>query len=322
MKKVKILEVKSEIAAGTRGARLGIEAIKTASINKGSDYFTRYESENVESVNEILFDGYRHPNAKYIDGVLIMFTRVCEATHRALSDGHMPIVLAGDHSSAAGTIAGIKKTYPDKRLGVIWIDAHADLHTPYTSPSGNMHGMPLAAAAKLDNLNAQVNQPKEETVMYWEKIKRLGVDGPKIRPEDICFIGLRSTEGPEKELIAEHNITVIPTADMRKMGVEETAVKALNALVECDLIYLSFDVDSMDPENVSYGTGTPVEDGLTFDEAKKLNNLLMANDKIVCWEMVEVNPLLDSKNKMAESAFEILERVTASYEARASASHK
>ncbi|MGB3182183.1 MAG: arginase [Cyclobacteriaceae bacterium] len=319
MKKVKILEVKSEIAAGTRGARLGVDAIKTASINKGSDYFTRYESESVENVNEILYDGFSHPNAKYIDGVLVMFTRVCEATHSILSEGRMPFVLAGDHSSAAGTIAGIKKAHPDKRLGVIWIDAHADLHTPYTSPSGNMHGMPLAAASKLDNLSCQVKTPKEETLIYWDKIKRLGIDGPKINPEDICFIGLRSTEGPEESLIKEHNIKVIRVDEMREIGVEETAVKALNTLVECDMIYISFDVDSMDPDEVSYGTGTPVEDGLHFEEAKKLNSLLMANDKIVCWEMVEVNPLLDNKNTMGEKAFEVLEEVTASYEARATA---
>ncbi|MFA0960572.1 arginase [Roseivirga sp. BDSF3-8] len=317
MKKIKILEVKSEIAAGTRGASLGIDAIKTACLDKGSDYFGRYESEEVENVNDILFDGFKHPNAKYIDGVLIMLTRVCESTFTTLRNGHMPLVLAGDHSTAAGTIAGIKKAHPDKRLGVIWIDAHSDLHTPFTTPSGNMHGMPLAAAAKIDNLESKVNDPKEDTLMYWDKIKRIGVEEPKINLEDIFFIALRDFEKPESALIEKYGINVIKTQEARSIGMEETATRALTALAACDLIYVSFDVDSLDTD-VSRGTGTPVPGGLTLNEAKELNSLLMANDKVVCWEMVEVNPTLDTENAMAENAFEVLEEVTKSYEARAS----
>ena len=147
MEAIKLIEVKSEIAAGTRGASLGIDALKTACLDKGSDFFAQFDSEEVENMNHMMFEYAEEDidkTAKYIEGVYTMVKRVSRTISFALEDGTFPLVLAGDHSTAAGTIAGIKKAYPFKRLGVIWIDAHADLHSPYTTPSGNMHGMPLA----------------------------------------------------------------------------------------------------------------------------------------------------------------------------------
>lgn len=307
--RIKIIEVKSEIAAGTRGASLGIDALKIASLDLESDYFTRFDEEEVKNVNDILFDGFEHPNAKFIDGVFTMESRVHDAVKKTLDNGDFPLVLAGDHSTAAGTIMGIKSHYRDKRLGVIWIDAHADLHTPYTTPSGNMHGMPLAMAGAIDNMACKINDPKQETVELWEQIKAIGFEGAKINLSDIVFISARDLEQPEEYLLKEHNILNIETDEVRQMGIPAVAEKALKQLAECDIIYVSFDVDSMDT-SISVGTGTPVKNGLTAEEAKELNTILVKDHKVVGWEMVEVNPTLDTENRMAETALEILEATT------------
>lgn len=306
---VKLIESKSEIAAGTRGASLGVDALKTACLDKGSDYFALYDVVEVENENDLLFEDYQYEHAKYVDGVLIMEERLCEATYNTLKEGYFPIILAGDHSTAAGSICGIKKAYPDKRLGVIWIDAHADLHSPYTTPSGNMHGMPLAMVCGIDNLESKVNHPPQEVLEYWEKLKNVGLEGPKVNPSDLVFIAIRDTEEPEDIIIDKYNILKIKTEEVKQKGVKLIAEEALQALRECDIIYVSFDVDSMD-SNISEGTGTPVPNGLTVEEAKALNAALIADKKVVAWEMVEVNPTLDSLNLMAENAFDILESTT------------
>jgi arginase len=306
VKEIKIIEVKSEIGAGTRGASLGVEAIKIASLDLKSDFFRKYDSVEVENVNELLYDGAEHSHAKFIDGVLIMEERVCLEVYETILDEFFPLIIAGDHSTAYGTIAGIKKAYPKKRLGVIWIDAHADLHSPYTTPSGNMHGMPMAMACGFDNLECKVNDPKGETIEYWEQIKNVGIPGAKINTEDIVMISVRDFEKPENYLINKYNINFIETEDVKKFGAKGIAQKALEMLNHCDMIYVSFDVDSMD-SRISSGTGTPVPNGLTVEEAKILNAELAKSPKICAWEIVEVNPTLDTENRMAENGFEVLE---------------
>mgnify|MGYP003575301810 FL=1 len=315
MKEIKIIEVKSEIGAGTRGASLGVEAMKIASLDLHSDFFKQYDSIEVENVNELLFDGAKHAYAKFIDGVLIMEERVCLEVYEQLFDEYFPIIMAGDHSTAYGTIAGIKKAHPKIRLGVIWIDAHADFHTPFTTPSGNMHGMAVAMACGIDNFECKVNDPRGETLDYWEQIKNVGIPGPKIYPEDIVYIAVRDIEKPENYLINKYNINFIETEDVKKIGPETIASKALDMLDHCDLIYVSFDVDSMD-SRISTGTGTPVPNGLTVDEAKILNAALARSPKVCVWEIVEVNPTLDTENRMAEGAFEIVEATAKAVVAR------
>jgi arginase len=311
MKEIKIIEVKSEIGAGTRGASLGVEAMKIASLDLNSDFFKQYDSIEVENVNELLFDGAKHSYAKFIDGVLIMEERVCLEVYEQLFDDFFPLIMAGDHSTSYGTMAGIKKAFPKIRLGVIWIDAHADIHTPFTTPSGNMHGMALAMACGIDNLECKVNDPRGETLDYWEQIKDVGMQGPKIYPEDIVYIAVRDLEKPENYLINKYNVNFIEVEDVKKIGAEKAAQRALQMLDHCDLIYVSFDVDSMD-SRISTGTGTPVPNGLTLDEAKMLNVELAKSPKVCAWEIVEVNPTLDTENRMAEGAFEIVEATTKS----------
>jgi arginase len=311
MRNIKLVEVRSEIAAGTRGASLGIDALKIASLDKTSDFFTKFDPINVPDANNFLWKGNKHPHAKYIDGVYQVLKNVCSTIESLRLEKKFPIVLAGDHSTAAGTIMGIKAADTEKRLGVIWIDAHADLHTPYTTPSGNMHGMPLAMCIQTDNLPCQVNEPIEETKLYWEKIKKIGGDFPKILAKDIVFISVRDTEEPENHLIKQYGIKNFTTEEVRNLGITQIAKKALDILKECDQIYISFDVDSLD-SSISMGTGTPVPNGLTVEEALALNTELIKDKRVCCWEIVEVNPTLDTENLMAENAFDILEATTKS----------
>jgi arginase len=194
-------------------------------------------------------------------------------------------------------------------LGVIWIDAHADLHTPYTTPSGNMHGMPIACVLGEDNKERQQNKPDDETIEYWEKLKALGGITPKINYNDLVYIALRDFEPQEEFLIKKNKVRVFNLQEIRKKAVERVAIESLNYLDHCDIIYVSFDVDSMD-SRISSGTGTPVPNGITEKEAGNLIYYIMRSKKIVCFEMVEINPTLDKENLMAENAFEILQKAT------------
>ena len=309
MRKIRLVEVRSEIAAGTRGASMGIDAMKIASIKRHSNFFMRFEPVSIQDENQLLFAQPQFKFAKYAEGVFTMVDRVCETIGGLREQELFPIVLAGDHSTAAGTICGIKKAHPDRRLGVIWIDAHADFHSPYTTPSGNMHGMSLAMASAMDNEECEVNDVEEETEAIWEKIKQVGGNGPKIDPQDIVYIGVRDTEAPEDHLIEKYGINNFTTEEVNKIGVAKVASQALEILKDCDQIYISFDVDSLDT-SVSTGTGTPVPNGLQKEQAFELNRELIKDKRVCCWEIVEVNPTLDTENKMAEHAFEILEATT------------
>lgn len=307
MRNIKIIEVKSEIGAGTRGASLGVDALKIAALDFMSNFFVNFPVESVKTENELLYEPVQSPYAKRIKGIHMMYERVAEAVCGTVKSGLFPVVLAGDHSTAGGTIAGIRMAKPKNRLGVIWIDAHADMHTPYTSPSGNMHGMPLATALNEDNIESQVHNPDAQTLDYWNKLKNLGKIAPKLKPEDIVFIALRDYEKEEEHLLRKLNIKVITVQEVRRKGVENVVRQTLLHLANCDDIYVSFDVDSLD-SSISRGTGTPVSNGLREREAEDLIASFMQNHKICCLEVTEVNPTLDKENLMAEIAFNILQR--------------
>lgn len=305
---IRLIEIKSEIGAGTRGASMGIDALKIAAHDFNSRFFQKIDTLEVKTENHLLYEPVKHPHAHYIEGVYNMLLKTSESVKSTLEAGKFPIVLAGDHSTAAGTIAGIKQFYGDKRLGVIWVDAHADLHSPYTTPSGNMHGMPLAIVLGEDNLDCQINKPSKQTQEYWNKIKNLTPYQKLIEPDDLIFVAVRDTEPQEDYIIKKYNIKNFTVADIRKLGVEKVANAINNALEKCDIIYISFDVDSLDPK-ISQGTGTPVPNGINEREAAKLLQNLAQNQKVIAFEMVEINPTLDKINLMAENAFEILVKV-------------
>lgn len=309
MRDLKIIEVKSEIGAGTRGSSMGIDAIKIAALDFGSRYFKKYKSVEIPNENHLLLESAGNQFAKRISGVLTMVERIAEEVSRTLKNNEFPILLSGDHSCSAGTISGIRKAYPKARLGVIWIDAHADIHSPYTTPSGNLHGMPLSVVLDEDNTDSKINKPDQETLNYWYQLKNVANISPKIKYSDLVYISLRDAEPPEQYLLNKHKVKNFPTLEIRKRGVERVAIDALKYLDQCDLIYVSFDVDALDA-SISKGTGTPVPNGITEREAGNLVSRLMSNEKVCCFEMVEVNPTLDKENLMAENAFEILLRAT------------
>lgn len=309
IKPIKLIEVKSEIGAGTRGASMGVDAIKIAALDFGSNFFKKFKTVEVQNENHLLLEPVVNDYAKRIKGVHTLNERLANEIKKTLLKDEVPIVLAGDHSSALGTITGIKMAYPTKRIGVIWIDAHADIHTPYTTPSGNMHGMPIACVLGEDNKERQQNKPDDETIEYWEKLKALGGITPKIHYNDLVYIALRDYEPQEDFLIKKNKVRVFNLQEIRKKAVERVAIESLNYLDHCDLIYVSFDVDSMD-SRISSGTGTPVPNGITEKEAGNLIYYIMRSKKIVCFEMVEINPTLDKENLMAENAFEILQKAT------------
>jgi len=309
IKPIKIVEIKSEIGAGTRGSSLGVDAIKIAALDFGSPFFKRFKSVEIPHENNLLLEPIIHDYAKRIKGIYSLNDRLSKEIAKIIKSDQVPIVLAGDHSSALGTISGIKMAHPEKRLGVIWIDAHADLHSPYTTPSGNMHGMPLCCVLGEDNRERQQNKPDDETLEYWEKLKHMGGIYPKIQYSDLVYIALRDLETPEDHLIKKNKVRVFNLQEIRKKAVERIAIDSLNYLEHCDLIYVSFDVDSMD-SRISSGTGTPAPNGITEKEAGNLIYYIMRSKKICCFEMVEINPTLDKENLMAENAFEILQKAT------------
>jgi arginase len=310
-KSIKLIKNRSDIGAGTRGADMGIDAIEIAAINQNNPYFNRFPYEDVKTHNESIYNMVRNSFAKRIEDVYEQCTRVSKSVKKNLEADYFPIVLSGDHSSALGTMSGIKAAFPDKQLGVIWIDAHADLHSPYTSPSGNIHGMPLAAALGENNMSCQINEIGRPTEKFWNAMKNLGVKGAKVLPQHVFYFGVRDTEEPEDQLIKTLNIKNYMVAEVRYRGIDVCVSETLEKLADCDMIYISFDVDSMDCDMISYGTGTPVPRGFDPQEIMAIINRIIASNKVVCLEFVEINPLLDTKgNKMAETAFSVLDEVT------------
>ena len=307
MKNIKLIEVPSEIGAGTRGASLGIEAIKIAALDFMSNFFIHFPSEKIPAENKLLYEPIESPYAKRIKGIVAVYERVSKAVSDSMKNNFFPVVISGDHSTAGATIAGIKMAKPKSKLGVIWIDAHADMHTPFTTPSGNVHGMSLAVTINENNEDCAVHEVDSETVKQWNQLKNMGKMAPKVLPEDVVLISLRDYEKEERYLIEKHGMKVITTKEVRTKGPENVVRAVLRYLSDCTDIYISFDVDSLD-SSISKGTGTPVSNGLREREAEDLISKFMQNRKVCCFEITEVNPTLDKENLMAEIAFNILQR--------------
>ena len=311
MNRIKIIKNRSDIGAGTRGSDMGIDAIEIAAINANNDYFTRFDFVDVETENESIYNKVKNTYMKRIEHVSYQCKRVCNAVNDSLNEQSFPLVISGDHSSALGTISGIKKAFPEKRLGVVWIDAHADMHSPFTSPSGNIHGMPLAAALGEDNIENRINKVSTNSIHYWENMKNMGIKGSKLKPENLVYFGVRDTEDPEDNQMQKLALRNYMVHEIRHRGLEVCVDEALDKLKDCDMIYISFDVDSMDCDLISYGTGTPVSKGFDEFEIIKIIDRIIKSNKVICMEFVEVNPLLDNKgNKMGETAFMVLDQVT------------
>ena len=214
----------------------------------------------------------------------------CEAIYKIASacapTAEIPVFLGGDHSIAIGTVGGTATAGP---LGLIWIDAHGDFNTPETSPSGNIHGMPVAALIG-DGHPDLVN---------------LGHPGAKLRPQEIAMIGIRDLDGSERERLTLSGVHVYTMRDVDELGMATVARRALSHLNHLARIHVSLDMDSIDPD-VAPGVGTPVPGGLTFREAHLLMEILAESGKVSSIDVVEINPILDDGNRTAELAVELV----------------
>ncbi|QRN49075.1 arginase [Macrococcoides bohemicum] len=208
---------------------------------------------------------------------------LCEKVDGVVQKGNYPVVIGGDHSIAMGTISGIAKHY--ENLGVIWYDAHGDLNIDETSPSGNIHGMPLRAL---------IGDGHEDLV-------NIGGYKNKVKIENIVLIGMRDLDEGEKAYIKEVGIKTYTMADIDRLGIGTVIAETLAYLDKCDGIHLSLDVDALDPVETP-GTGTTVPGGITYRESHFALELLNDSEKITSFEIVEVNPLIDIYNKTAEQA--------------------
>lgn len=305
-KKIKLIKIASEYGAGTRGASLGIEALKLASITRKSDLFTKFDNSSIPVPKKGLLKRPKNRFAKHSSIIAKLYTNIASCVALAVSQNVFTIVLSGDHSSSGGVMAGLAKAHPEAKIGVIWIDAHADIHSPYTTPSGNIHGMPVATALGYNHQDIKINAVNEKAASDWEKM--CSVSGKKgiIRPEHLVYVSLRDTEPEEDNIIDKHNIKVFDPQTISKITIENVVRQITQHLSECDYWYISFDVDSLD-DTISRGTGTPAPDGLHLEEARYLLKKLINNPKTICFEITEINPLLDNKNRMAEVVFELLE---------------
>ncbi|MDP1728504.1 MAG: arginase family protein [Bacteroidota bacterium] len=303
---INIILIDSDFGAGTRGAKLGPHAIYKVISKSGSDILksselTKIITNDLESENN--FDSY----CNNIESIEQVFQRSYDSISNLLKDDKYLVVLSGDHSSSAAVISAIKDRYENKKLGVVWIDAHSDLHTPFTTPSGNMHGMALSIALGQNNANNKINSVDDNTLGKWLNLLELGEKKikPKVLPEDVVLIDVRDLDSEETKLLHELNIKYFTPKDIKSFGIESILQKTLEHLKYVDLIFVSFDVDTMDP-TISYGTGTPVPEGLTINESIYLLGNLITNTKFIGIDITETNPLLDRKNPMEEVAAHIL----------------
>jgi len=231
-------------------------------------------------------------SARYLAEIAETCTRTAEAVLKALEASVTPLVLGGDHSLAAGSVSGVAEFYrrTGQKIGLIWIDAHSDINTPETSPSGNVHGMPLAALLGLGP------QPLGEIFGY----------SPKVAPENTVLIGVRDIDAAERENIRRAGVAEVYTMrDIDERGMRTVMEEALRAAGRGTAGYhVSLDMDWIDPEDAP-GVGTPVRGGATYREAHLAMEILADHGRLLSFEIVEVNPVIDEHNRTADLAVEL-----------------
>jgi len=227
-------------------------------------------------------------NLKNLDEVARVNEELCKAVDEAMAEGRFPLVIGGDHSMAIGTIAGVLQH--KKNLGIIWIDAHGDMNTGETSPSGNIHGMPLAVSLGMGH----------------DRLTSIGGKENKVDPRNVVLIGCRDLDAGEREVLKNLGITVFTMHEIDKWGMTIVMEKAIEIATDgTDGFHVSFDVDSLDPAYIQ-GTGTRVPGGLTFRESNLGLELIAQTGKMVSAEFVEVNPLIDNRNQTAQAAVTLM----------------
>lgn len=297
-KTIHVIGIPMDHGAGRRGVGMGPAAMRIAGLHPR----LRHLGYEVHDLGDLMIPAPEtkpqgDDKAKYLPLITATCTELAEAIPGMFEDGGLPLVLGGDHSIAVGTISGLaleqhrrQGTTPvgPPRLGVIWFDAHGDINRPDTSPSGNIHGMPVSCL---------LGQGPPALV-------DLGYRGPKVDPQRFCQIGLRDIDATERRLLRESGIHTYTMADIDRRGMAAVMEEALRlALDGADMLHCSFDIDSVDPR-VAPGTGTPKPGGLTYREAHFALEIMAETERLTSMEMVEVNPALDDANKTAELAVE------------------
>ena len=286
---IDLIGVPVDLGAGRRGVDMGPSAIRYAHLqNKLEELgYTIEDKGNIElPIQEMCT--ITDPKLKYLDCIIPMGRRLAGAVATSIAGGRFPLVLGGDHSLSVGSICGAAK---HKRLGVIWVDAHADFNTPETTPSGNIHGMPLAALCGLGD---------PRLVSLWDETP------PVIDPKRVAVIGARDLDQGEKRNLREAGVMVQSMEQIDRLGMVAALEKAIDRVSrDVDGIYLSFDMDALDPRHAP-GVGTPVNGGLTFREAHLACEVIAETGKLIGMDMVEVNPILDVQNQTAILAVEFI----------------
>lgn len=291
--KVEILGVPLDLGAGRRGVDMGPSAIRIAGLRKRISNLGCEVSDGGDlpiSIAEML--RIEDPKLKYLPEIAKVATHLAQSVRDVLHRGNLPLVLGGDHSIAIGSISGVASYFRERNqsLGLIWIDAHGDMNTAATSPSGNIHGMPFAVC--LGNGVPELTQ--------------IAGAFAKINPRDAVLVGARCLDAQEQELIRQSGISVHTMEDIDRRGIYAVMTEALeSATAHVDALHVSFDVDALDPQ-IAPGVGTPVRGGLTYREAHTAMEILATCDKLCSMEVVEVNPVLDVRNQTAEMAVELV----------------
>lgn len=291
--KISVIGFPMDLGSGRRGVDMGPSALRIAGIEDK----LRNLGYDVEDLGDIFIEIMEKqeigdPKLRYLQEVLKTSEILAEIVEEILDNGNFPLCIGGDHSMALGTIAGIAAhcRKENKSFGVIWIDAHADMNTNLTTPSGNIHGMPLAASMGLGHKSL---------------VDFFGF-APKLKPENCALIGIRSVDKEEKENIKKLNPTVYTMSDIDKLGIHRVISKVLKQFrKQVDHIHVSFDVDSVDPF-VTPGVGTPVKGGLDYREAHLLMETIAECGCMSSLEVAEINPVLDIRNTSAVFAAELV----------------
>lgn len=292
--KVEIIGIPLDLGANRRGVDMGPSAIRIAGITHRLQHIGHEVTDTGDiaiAVPEV--QRIQDPKLKYLPSITKSVTNLADAVTGVINRRHFPLVIGGDHSIAIGTIGGAGRVFhaEKKRLGVIWIDAHADMNTHETTLSGNIHGMSFAAA---------LGKGAPDLV-------RVGGDFPKVRPQDAVLVGARNLDPKEQKLTRDSGITVFTMEDIDRCGIVDTMTDAIEiATRETDHLHVSLDMDGLDPQ-VAPGVGTPVRGGLTYREAHSAMELIAACNRLCSLEVVEVNPILDIRNTTAEVAVELVE---------------
>jgi arginase len=289
MKKLSIIGMPMDLGQMRRGVDMGPSAIRYAGVNERlKPLFDEIHDMGDIAIGrpEVVID--KESNLRNLDLVAEKSTLLAEKVDEVIQSGSFPLVLGGDHSIAIGTLAGVSKHYSS--LGVIWYDAHGDLNTAETSPSGNIHGMPLAVSLGIGH----------------RSLTDLAGYTPKIKPENVVIIGARSLDEGEKVLIKEKGIKVYTMHEIDRLGMAKVMEETITYLKEkTDGVHLSLDLDGLDPHDAP-GVGTPVMGGISYRESHLAMEMLEESGIVTSAEFVEVNPILDDTNKTAQAAVALM----------------